>query len=475
MGEAFLLGKKGGGGGKINDSIEVEKYVYKGETIKEGDLVVFKEGASSYEIWGVSTEGYLANGDQFGNHTNAIVLKNGNVLAAGLDVSANCLQLRMYERDGTTLSLVSSVNIPINYSRYYHNMIEVSNGLIFVTFPSKSSYYLYGATVQYTDTELTLVEYKQLSTASNSCYKIPAIVPLSETRIFVAYDGSSMHYLYGQVVSIDSVNYTITSGNEVSISTSSYTGYNFRAKVMEDGRILITHSYSGSCHLYASIVSVSDRTVTVNAKNLVISAQNYNGFYMSDIVHLKDNTYMIFHSSDSNYHLANSVFTINGTTSTTSITNAGIATVANTGYILRNLIELSDNTFLICYYVSTGIYFYFMRVNSDGVVITKKSVQATTLTPNTWSYCRLIPMIEDGSIVLFLNTDNSANLIYCMYCADKTNLAISTEISNYTTEEQASLALEYPFDGVAKTSGEGGTDTEHKDKIKVLVPKGGNE
>ena len=227
--------------------------------------------------------------------------------------------------------------------------------------------------------------------------------------------------------------------------------------------------------MYASIVSVSDRTVTVNAKNLVISAQNYNGFYMSDIVHLKDNTYMIFHSSDSNYHLANSVFTINGTTSTTSITNAGIATVANTGYILRNLIELSDNTFLICYYVSTGIYFYFMRVNSDGVVITKKSVQATTLTPNTWSYCRLIPMIEDGSIVLFLNTDNSANLIYCMYCADKTNLAISTEISNYTTEEQASLALEYPFDGVAKTSGEGGTDTEHKDKIKVLVPKGGNE
>ena len=47
MGEAFLNGKRGGGG-KLNNAIEEFKNVYQGQTVNAGDFVRFIEGFGEY-------------------------------------------------------------------------------------------------------------------------------------------------------------------------------------------------------------------------------------------------------------------------------------------------------------------------------------------------------------------------------------------------------------------------------------------
>lgn len=468
MGEAFLDYKKGGSGLDINGIIE-DYYVYAGKKVSAGDFVEFVNGVASKTYIGTSEETKIGS-SQNSTPIKAVTLSENKIFIAH----------QHWTTSGTY---------------YLRGIVCIIDGISIT----------YGA-----DTTL-------LTSTSNSFADI-ACSTLDENRVFIAHSGLSSNYLRALVCTISGT--TITAGTDTDLSTNSGSGYSVMTQLIDTDKIFITHCWSNGYGASYTICTISGTVITKEATNTISSGANQTQYSVINIILLENKDLFIIYSGtvSSNYYLCGNVCSISGTTVTkgtetqlsniawssynissallennnifiahsnansnsslyglvckisgttiTAGTSTQLSTATNSG-ILKSSISIKGNKVLIIYSASLILYGMICTINGN-TIVTGTAVELGTGSYNRYS----ISLIEMPSENIFIAHGGGTEVyLYGQIISiDEENNIPTNQITITDYETQVRPATSSPCNGVAKSSGEGGGSSGHKDMVSVYVP-----
>ena len=477
MGEAILYGKSGGGGLKINSIIE-EYYVYAGENISAGDFVSFIQGVAGNVV--VDTSLTALAGARYGYYMQACKLSDTRVVVSTQTSHDSCLRILLIGISQGVLTVLTEVVADSSGSvKGLRPEIIALDSTRFVTiYAYSSSYYMYGIAGQIADDDtITLGTKTRLVSDTNDGY-FKRMVLSSTDKIFIAYgdeSSASSCYLKGVVVTVNDV--TLTAGSVFNINSTGYSSYISLAKLQDD-KIFVAHSSGSSQLLYGRIITISGTSATIGTVYKVANETNC-AICHSSLKIADDKVFVAYGTSGTGttYTLRGVIVTVNFEDNTISVgTNTNISIVKNSGLYTINTNLLPNGNVLVTHNsTDDSILCYTTCSISDGVITplsTNNEVDGSIHSGFEHTALRLgddilvlYPWYSDSSLANYMG-----ELYGYLLGVDSTDESkLTNKVDNFSFETQVKKATTLQFDGVAKTSGTGGTETEHNQTVQIYT------
>ena len=449
------------------DGIIEDYYVYAGENISAGDFVKYINGISSMVDYGTSSDTQLSNTN--GVYIRAVELQNGSIFityGCGSSGGGDALLHGMIVTvNGATINLGTETLLS-NVSYSGHNAdkpILLPNGNVFIAHGAEStSSVLYGLVCSISGTTITAGTDTKLNNTTKSGTTISATL-LTNGDVFIAHSYNS-NYLYGIVCSVSGT--TITYGTDTQISKSSNSYLAMSSQTLSNGRVCIVHCGGGSSYnLYASICSVSSKAITTNVVNNQLSSTARTGQYLSSVL-LENDRIFIAHSYSTSFYLYGMVISISGTT-----ISAGTDTTlsANKTDLISTATLRNGNVFVLrSYFGNYSLTALIATINDK--TITKGTETNLNMTSDYTGYSLSVLLLQNDTLLINHSRTSSQSLYGQIWAIDEVNNVPTNEILEIEYEQQVTLATKPPFDGIAKTSGVGGTNTGHNQQVKIARP-----
>ena len=441
-------------------------YVYAKDNISAGDFVEFVNGIASQST---TTKTYTSTDTEL--DTNAYMLSNqkrccatllndGKVFIAYAYSSSYYLYGVVCTINGSTITKGTAVKIHSNGRQI--ELCTMPNGNVFIAHATSSgSGSVYGTVCSISGTTITFGTAVSIDSIASATYAI-TVSQLTDTTVFVGYKRSS--YLYGNVCTLSGT--TITKGT--SVKNSSTIGSSVSSDRLSNTSVFIAHGDSNN-YLYATVATISGTTITFGTAKKLRGDSEGSSTYLS-ATKLSGGNVVVFHSYNSSYHIAAVACSISGTTITPGsvliINNGG----SHSGHTAIVSIPLSDNRALVGF----SQLFFKCIVSVSGTTITNNGI---TLGTNGYAGHQIAPVLLKSGNVFFAHTKDATSeqykyLMGIVYGISNNKCTTTVKESTTTTtyETQVKKATSNSkFNGIARTSGMGGTDTAHNEKVEVNV------
>ena len=460
MGEAYLDYKKGGAGFDINGIIK-DYYVYAGETVNVGDFVEFVNGvAFSDEVRTKDTSiAYEAL-----NGMSAVRLSNTSIFIA-YDYGTSLKGVVCTVQNGVitpgTVTFLGVNGVTI------FSVASLSSTSIFVAYGMEDD--LYGVVATISGTTITKGSNTYLGV--NTSGIAMSAVALSSTSVFIAYStGTGMNTIpYGMVCTISGT--AITKGTGTQISSSSYSALNLSVAKLSSTKVVVVHtggSNGTNLKLYGTVCTISGTKIT-RGTNTQISTVSYSGNQFSAVA-LTSQYLFIAHSYYSNgYFLYGIVCAVSGTNLYVyDGTDTQLCSLTSRNEKVSVCIIDHSKVFVAHGYDSTNFYLRGLLCNISGTTTTPGTDIELSNTINSGAMLSAFEIVDNS--VFVAHTSGSSKTLYGQVfnvAGDiPTNQFGSTEY-----ETQVRVATTLPCNGVASTSGIGGSETAHNQQVSVYVPE----
>lgn len=461
--EAKLYGQNKGGM-SINGIIK-DYYAYAGENISAGDLVEYVNGVAGKTDYGESEDTKLSTATRAGYTISAVTLDENRVFIAHSYTSDYYLYGIVVTVNGASIEIGTDTKISsISDSGLEISAVALDKNRVFIAHSAYSSRYLHGVAVTIDGATITYGTDVQLSSSTTYTGDTISAVALDENRVFIAHSyNESNYYLYGIVCTISGTE--ITYGTDKAIVSSTNAGHTIATQLLDNGNVFIVHSRATSYYLYGIICTISGTTISKGTDTKLSST--HTSFAIST-EKLDSGDIFIAHSDGSTSPtLYGVVCIISDTTITagidTQLSSADYAGAEISPHLLNNgKILILHNLY------NTSYYLYGMMVNVDGTTITVE----TDTQLSTESYTgRVISsiLLNNGTIFTAHNYGSSYYLYAQIFGIDYENNMPTNNVVAIEYETQVRKVTTGQFDGVAKTSGEGGDNTGHKDVVSIYT------
>lgn len=237
---------------------------------------------------------------------------------------------------------------------------ETKTNHVFVCYSYNTNYYLYGMVVSITKGATPSCAIKTAGTALyyttyEAYYPISCCQMTDDGHILISCTYNSNYYVEVRAVSVNMSTFAITKGN-YAYTTSVYNNYSYRGSNrifrLTDSTALILTAYSSN--LYAGIVTCAPGGTptfgTFASRAISYASYNFDAFQISG------NQFQVIHTHNSNYGLASSLLTINGTSvawNTAQIIDGAYASGGTSAY---NSIHLMKSNANHAYFLTVGNY-----------------------------------------------------------------------------------------------------------------------
>lgn len=461
--EAKLYGQNKGGT-SINGIIK-DYYAYAGENISAGDLVEYVNGAAGKKDYGESADTSVNTVINSGYAISAVALDENRVFIAHSYNTGYSLRAVVCTIDGATITVgTGTILIDTNYMGSSISTCLLPNGNVFIAHSYGSDYYLYGIVCTIEGETITKGEDTALVSAKYAGRVISAIT-LDDNKVFIAHSLTTSYNLSGIAVTIDGI--TISAGTDKKISTNGYTGYAISTCLLPNGNIFMATSWASDYELYGWVISINGSAVISHGyKSINVNA---NAGYAISTCLLPNGNVFIAHSAGSNYQLYGIVVSISDTTITKG-TDTAINTVANTGQYISTCLLPNGDVFIAHGYGTSDNYLYGIVVTIVNTEITAGTDTQLNTTINTGKTTSTL-LLNNGAIFLAHSRSVGASTYLYLnaqiFGVDYDNNIPTTHIIATEYETQIRQVTTGQFDGIAKTSGEGGDNTGHKDMVSI--------
>ena len=477
MGEAKLCGKSGG----LNLNGNKEGfYVYAGQTIKSGDFVDFVRGVAS------STSA-TSTPKKLGVNIWSVVLSATKLtdtavfLAYGQYVSSSEYNLYgvVVTLNKTTVTVGTPVKLDTNEDApYYIASVALTSSKVFITYTGGVSVSLRAIVCTISGTSITAGTAVSLFTNTQSGYSVNA-VRLSDTKVFIShqYDRDD-EYLYGLVCTISGT--SIKAGTNTSIIDSSYATIHDPILIGED-KIFIAHGNSASRFVYGKVVAINNTSLTVGTSIQLTTKTACWGMRAVKVNNLVFVVHTSYDSTNKWYNLYGEVCEIFGT---------GVKVTVPTTQVVAEGIKYSGNnmpstSFTLLAVPPSNNAVLIHPATSDNTIYTRVfEIARTVITQKTAMLYATNESVTVAHSIRGINlTDEIFFTVY--FCEDSTDTnnvfipriklfgmasdysKIDSTVAFRTYETQVKKATTDEFNGVATTSGKGGTVTAHSGSVKV--------
>lgn len=279
--------------------------------------------------------------------------------------------------------------------------VALNKNKVFIAFSFGSPYYLYGAICTINGTTITREGTTvELSSITNSGKAISVIV-LSENKVLIAHSREGSFSLYAQVCTISGT--TITCGTDTALSSVANSGKVISAVKLDEGRVLIVHSYGANYYLYGIVCTISGTTVIKGADTQLGTIVS-TGSAIS-VVTLNENKVFIAHRYGNNRNLYGLVCTISGTTITKGTdTDLSVSDVLQE---ISTVVWSKDKVFII-----------YSRYKE--LTYTMCTIDGTTITGSGFTNFSRCPQITENTISAMILSENKILVIFsdsnkCLY------------------------------------------------------------
>ena len=438
MGEAKLYGKSGGGM-KI-DGIIADYYAYAGQNISAGDFVEFING--------------IANSDVKSGAEN--IFQTGLVVNTRAElIDSNKVFIAYHERDNdmfySFVATISGMTVTLGtkytlngYGANAININKLSSTKVVLTFDSGNYVYavvatISGTTITFGTTTSCGTGYK--TTDMKSCL-------IDTNKVLIAFKDITSNYNYGRAICATISDSTVIFGSSTMYIFNKASTDLISLLCIEKDKIIIGYTDIGNSNYGAVIIgTVSGTSITFGSEYVFNSAATY----LITMGLVSDNKVIIAFQDRgrSNYGIA-IVATISGTS---ALFGSEYVFRRNSAYIY-DICSIFENVALIAHGQTNGL-------------ITKANVLGDIIAFGEEYSFREIATYDISLCSMF-----GSHLLACYTSASDTATrdggACVVKFGEYETQvRKATLST---FNGVAKTSGTGGTDTTHGGILSVYVP-----
>lgn len=460
--EAKLYGQNKGGM-SINGIIK-DYYAYAGENISAGDLVEFVNGIAGEFDYGESVATQLSTETNSGYAISAVQLDDNKVFIAHNYGSSYYLYGMVCIINGPTIIQgTDTVIASIKEAGTAISTCLLPNGSIFIAHSDNSaaSIRLNGIVVTISGTTITTGSDTILVNSTRAGYTISTYL-LPNGNVFIAHSLGDNYYLYGLVVSISGT--TITTGADTVLNSTKYAGQIISTCLLLNGNVFVAHSYGSSYYLYGIVCSISGTTVGKGSDTVITNSSNV-GRAISACT-LENGNVFIAHSYGSNYYLYGIICSTNGTTITKN-TDTALETGGYEAEKVLTRVLKEDKVFVTkCHLADASrLWASICTINNTSITIgTTVRLSDARGSGNAMSSI----LLNNGTIFMAHNHTDGTNYLYAqIFDIDETNNILTKHIITIEYETQIRKVTTGRFDGIAKTSGNGGDDTGHNDLVSI--------
>jgi hypothetical protein len=467
MAEAKLYGQNKGGM-SINGIIK-DYYAYAGENISAGVLVEYVNGIAGKTDYGESEDTSINSTKYAGYTMSAVVLDDNRVFIAHGSASSSNASNYLYgvvcTINGATITVGTDTQLSsADYSGTTISACLLPNGNVFIAHRYGGSYHLRGMVCTIEGTIITAGTDTAIVGTDSAGWSISACL-LPNGNVFIAHSYSSSYHLYGIVVSIDGT--TITPGTDTSFVTSKNAGYAISTCLLPNGNVFIAHDFGSNHYFYGMVVKINGTTITKGTDTQLTTVQ-YSGYNKSALIALdNERVFIAFGYGNTNGTLYGIVCTVSETTITLG-TATSMATTNYTGRRISACLLPNGKIFIVHDNGAgtTSYYLYGIICTVDGTTIAIGT--DTELVNDTYAGYQIASLLlQNGSIFVAHSLSSSYYLNAQIFGIDETNNIPTNNISIPEYETQVRKTTKGQFDGIAKTSGEGGDNTGHKDMVSI--------
>lgn len=467
--EAKLYGQNKGGM-SINGIIK-DYYAFARENISAGDLVEYVNGVAKKEDYGESVDTQLSTQIASAYEAKAIQLDENRVfIAHQYNNSTQNVAGIVCTISGANITYGTDTQLnDIGNNKCYlpSKLLLLENGNVFIPYTTSSGYRVHGMLVSIDGSVITVEADTNLNNMAGSSSLSAELLP--NGNIFIAHAYNTNYHLYGMIVNVNGT--TITAGTDTAISTTQNSGEVISTELLANGNVFIAHSNAYYKTLTAMVVSISGTTITAGT-NVQLSSVNYSGLVISTCLLKNGNVFVAHKYDDTNHYLYGVVCSINGTTVTKG-TDTAISTAKYSGYSI-SVEPLPNNKAFILHSSSlTSTYtLYGIIINTDGIAITLGQDTPMNVTQSSGYSLSSLLLKNDTLFVIHGQTQSQYMLYAQIWGIDYDNNIPTNNISTTEYETQVRKVTTGQFDGIAKTSGEGGDETGHKDIVSIWTKEG---
>ena len=472
MGQAALDYKKSKKGLDINGIIQ-DYYVYAGETVNAGDFVTFVNGIAESTLTLVSTSPVQLHSRNILD-IKSILLDENKVFIIVQDDSTNYGYAKIATISNGTITLGTDYQI-LSSAISNISITKVTSSKVAISFVT--SYIANAIIANVSGTTITFGSAVSLGEGTSSYPDAStSIVALTSNYLVVAWNRNDTANNATNTSRGLRACVLYTSGTT---SLSKYTmfnlprnGTNQYLSLCAVNSTTATLAYkagnSSGSTVYMFVLQRSSGTLTAGDDTQVSSAI-YSRQICSCLINT--DTVLIVHgvaASSSSYSAYGRTAYVSGTTVT-----LGTREALNTGkYVEYTGVGLLEtNKAVISYYNSnttTGIMLIATMSGTNSRIITLS--ENYTFAENTIITTTTPCVLNPNTVLVTYGTNLQVNTKGQLFSIDGTNITNEVETLAAIYETQVKKATTLPYNGVASTSGEGGSSTAHKDVVSVYVP-----
>ena len=236
-------------------------------------------GGTSYYLYGIvcnvsgttitkGTDTSIVTSRYAGFYISTCVLDESRVFIGHCFSSSQYLYAIVCKIAGTTISKGSSKCLAnaVTYEGSMISTLKINSNKVFVAHSHNTSPYLNAMVCTISDTTISIGTDTSLSTTSGSGSEI-SVELLPSGKIFIVHSMSG-YYLYGMICNVD--NTTITYGTDTQLSTIEHGGRWLTSVLLNNGKVLIPHSYTKTWYLYTQIWGIDEEN-NIPTNNIVIT------------------------------------------------------------------------------------------------------------------------------------------------------------------------------------------------------------
>lgn len=477
MGQGALNYQGVKSGIKLNDIIEDFKYVYKGQTIKAGDLVNYINGVAKQIS---TTETEISNITGTGANISATLLTDNKIFIAHSYGEAN---LGSSGKDRYLYGVVVEIreteiivgtdtylNTTIFYG-YLLRCLKLSDGRVLVAH-SYNDYVVNGLVVTVNGFEVQF-SINDTLIAPRGAYAGCELTLLNDGKVFVGYDNTTdKHYAYARILTIST---SISLGTATDLSESNaFSGAEIKVLTLPDGKVLYVHTNNDSNrYIRGKVCTISGTTITVSYKaNLITTSGAGNNFSLCS---LPDNKFFMAYGASAGSN-ASALYCVIGVCNSSNF-GIGTSVLAKDSYwagLNTNIILYKDNYIFITHVNNKDLRDVAgLVVKFIGTTISEVCTDII-MSEEYYSSTGSLIMLDDKKLFYIHNKTQDQRLLSSqIFVMDEENDIVSNKITEY--EQQVTQALENSFDAVALSDGVGAPEfVEGEVEVKKtgdIIPK----
>ena len=392
----------------------------------------------------------LRSMSSYGNIISAVALDKNKVFIAHSSSSVetmNYLYGVVCIINKNTVSVGNDVKIStFQNSGSVISAVALNDSKVFIAHLGGSSSVLTSMVCTINGTSISVGVQAQLSGTANSG-KVISAVKLDEGRVLIVHSYGANYYLYGIVCTISGT--TVIKGSATQLSTAVSTGNAISVVTLNENKVFIAHRYGNNRNLYGLVCTISGTTITKGTETQISSLVNAG--ISTSIVALSENKVFIAFNYENIYILGGKICTISETNILTGM-NLLLNSNSYTGKVI-SAIALNENTVNILHSDSNN-YLYSMLCGISGTNVTKKNDSLVSNATNVGTEISAVALSENN--IFIGHSSGTNNYLYGMVLGYLENL-----VKTITSSTER-------IDGIAITDGQAGEMVQVKKPDETL-------